>query len=212
MDVVVFCHGSVGKILKYSQSDGYVPRLLAALRSIRNDEVEALLGELLEVRARGGRVFVIGNGGSAATASHMATDLGVGSQRVNAGLRVSSLCDNSSAITAAGNDLSFTEIFASQIRLLAEEGDLLIVISASGNSPNLVEAVSVAKQKRVKVACLTGFSGGQLRQMGDISVHVETAAGDYGPAEDAHMAISHMVTELLRHRVGSESDARNLHG
>ncbi len=191
---------------------GYIGRVIAALQTIREDEILAFVDLLVDVRERGGRVFIIGNGGSATTASHMATDFGVGSQRVDAGVRVFSLADNSGVITATGNDLSFEDIYAAQVRLLGEPGDVLVAISASGNSPNLVEAALRAKRLGMKVVGLTGFSGGRLREISDVSVHVETETGDYGPAEDAHLVVNHMVTELLRQRVGTASDTRNLHG
>lgn len=191
---------------------GYVSRVIAALQTIREDEILALVDLMVDVRARGGRVFIVGNGGSATTASHMATDFGVGSQRVDAGVRIFSLTDNSGVITATGNDLSFEDIYAAQVQLLGEEGDVLVAISASGNSPNLVEASLRAKHLGMTVVSLTGFSGGRLRDIADVSVHVETENGDYGPAEDAHLVVNHMVTELLRQRVGITSHTRNLHG
>lgn len=191
---------------------GYADRVIAALKSIREDEILAFVELLVEVRARGGRVFIVGNGGSATTASHMATDLGVGSLRVEAGVRAFSLTDNSGVITATGNDLSFEDIYAAQLLLLGERGDVLVAISASGNSPNLIEAALRAKQVGMKVVGLTGFAGGRLKDIADVSVHVETENGDYGPAEDAHLVVNHMVTEILRQRIGTASDTRNLHG
>jgi len=197
---------------KKATDGGYVGRVMAALQTIREEEIRAFVDLLVDVRARGGRIFVVGNGGSATTASHMATDLGVGSQRVDAGLRVVSLADNSGVITATGNDLSFEDVFAAQVGLLGEPGDVLIAISASGNSPNLIEAALRAKNLAMTVVGLTGFSGGRLKDIADVSVHVETDNGDYGPAEDSHLVVNHMVTELLRQRVGTGFDIRNLHG
>ena len=190
----------------------YVGRVIGALQTIRDEDIYAFVDLLIAVRARGGQVFIIGNGGSATTASHMATDLGVGSQRIDAGIRVMSLVDNAGVLTATGNDLAFEDVYAAQVRLLGKEGDVLVAISASGNSPNLIEAVWHAKRLGMKVVALTGFAGGRLKDIADVSVHVETENGDYGPAEDAHLVLNHMVTELVRQQVGTASDTRNLHG
>lgn len=191
---------------------GYLARVGAALETIRDANIDAFVDLLSEVKARGNQVFVIGNGGSAMTASHMAVDLGVGSQRFGAGIRVVSLVDNSAVVTATGNDQAFEEIFAAQIQLLASAGDVLVAISASGNSQNLVRATLLAKEMGLRIVSLTAFSGGQLRDLADISIHVETEPGDYGPAEDAHLVINHMVTERIRSKLGFKSDVRNLHG
>ncbi len=190
----------------------YVERVTAALRSIKTDEVSIFVEALNRARLRASTVFIIGNGGSAATASHMATDLGVGSQRFDAGLRAISLADNVGTLTATGNDIAFEETFAAQVKLLGNAEDLLVAISASGNSRNLVAAVEVAKLRGMTVVALTGFSGGRLAKLADISVHVETEDGDYGPAEDAHLVVNHMVTELMRIRVNRDLDVRNPHG
>ena len=194
-----------------SASD-YIERVLEALQNVREEDVHAFVDVLVDAYIRDKKVFVIGNGGSATTASHMATDLGVGSQRFGAGVRVVSLSDNSGALTAIGNDASFEDVFSEQLQLLAEEGDVLIAISVSGNSPNLVRAAMMARQENLTVVSLTGFSGGRLKELANVAVHVETEIGDYGPAEDAHLVVNHMVTELLRLRVGTASDISGLHG
>lgn len=191
---------------------GYVARVQAALGTIHEEQVVAFVGILIEAREAERQVFVIGNGGSATTASHMATDLGVGSQRFGAGIRVTSLVDNAGVITATGNDLSYDDIFSAQVQLLGQPGDVLVAISASGNSKNLIAAVAQAHQFGMKVVGITGFTGGRLAEIADLSIHVLTDVGDYGPAEDAHLVVNHMVTELLRQRLGGLVDARNLHG
>jgi len=201
-----------GPVTQQSSAPDYIKRVLDALQNVREADVLAFVDVLVDARIRDKKVFVIGNGGSAMTASHMATDLGVGSQRFGAGVRVVSLSENSGALTAIGNDASFEDVFSDQVQLLAEEGDVLIAISASGNSPNLVKAVMMARREKLTVVSLTGFSGGRLKELADVAVHVETENGDYGPAEDAHLVVNHMVTELLRLRVGTASDISGLHG
>ncbi|MDO8732891.1 MAG: SIS domain-containing protein [Actinomycetota bacterium] len=176
----------------------YAQRLSQAIASVRLEQVCELAALLDATRLAGEQVLIIGNGGSASTASHMATDLGVGSDLLVPHLRAISLTDNQAVITATGNDRSFDEIYARQVRLLGRKGDVLIAISASGNSPNIVQAVADAKALGLVTVGITAFDGGQVREMSDLSIHVQTAKGDYGPAEDAHMMINHMVAQLLR--------------
>lgn len=190
----------------------YLSRVLGAINSIPLEQVDAFVTLLVEARVSSHCIFVVGNGGSAATASHMATDLGVGSHRLGAGLRVVSLTDNLGALTATANDVSFDQVYSSQIELLGASGDVLIAISASGNSPNLISAVKSARNRGMKVVTLTGFSGGELALLADISIHVSTAIGDYGPAEDTHLVINHLVTEMFRARCLPPNSTSLLHG
>lgn len=190
----------------------YLQRLRDALASIDPMQMERVVQLLAEVRRDDRRVFVVGNGGSATTASHMATDLGVGSHRFGCGVRALSLVDNTGVLTATANDISFEEVFAAQLRLLADKGDVLVAISASGNSPNVVRAVETAKELSMHTVGISGFDGGELAKSVDLSVHVATAQGDYGPVEDAHLAINHMVTEKLRQIAASEAQAEGDRG
>jgi D-sedoheptulose 7-phosphate isomerase len=148
----------------------------------------------------GRQVFIIGNGGSASTASHMACDfqktiLGhKGDRHVNR-FRVVSLCDNTEILTAWANDVGYEVVFSEQLKTFANEGDVLIAISASGNSPNIVKAVDVAKLKGMKIIGLTGFTGGKLKQLADIPIHVES--NDYGIVENVHLIFGHLATRYL---------------
>jgi D-sedoheptulose 7-phosphate isomerase len=162
-------------------------------------EVAALASAIEKVRDSGSTVYIAGNGGSASTASHFATDIGIGSQMRSNPVRVISLCDNSAAMTAISNDIGYSAVFAQQLRLLAQPGDLLIVISASGNSQNLVNVVIAANDMGIAVFSMTGFDGGKLKEMTQgANVHVESMQGAYGLVEDAHLAIFHVVTECVR--------------
>ena len=176
----------------------YRDECIAALHAVDLEAVEAVVQALIAIRNSGRTVFVAGNGGSAATASHMATDLMLGSQLVDPPLRVVALTDNQSIITATGNDLDYEQIFSRQIARLAQTGDLLIVVSASGNSGNIVAGVETAKAHGVTTVAFTGFDGGQIANLVDLLVHVPTRVGAYGPVEDAHLAINHMITERLK--------------
>ena len=144
-------------------------------------------------------VYIAGNGGSASTASHFSTDIGIGSLNRANPVRSVSLCDNSAAITAIANDMDYSSIFAQQLKLLGKPGDLLVLISASGNSDNLLKAVEVASELRMESYSLTGFDGGKLKRLTlGQNIHVETPKGAYGLVEDAHLAICHVITECIR--------------
>lgn len=169
------------------------------LSSISVSEVAALAAAIEKVRAGGFSVLIAGNGGSASTASHFATDLGIGSLRRSNPVRVISLCDNSSVLTAVANDIEYRFVFEQQLRLLGVPGDLLIVISASGNSENLLNAVLAANDLGISSFSITGFDGGKLKEITQgNNVHVESIFGAYGLVEDAHLAICHVVTECVR--------------
>jgi D-sedoheptulose 7-phosphate isomerase len=169
------------------------------LAQISNEEVMALAIAINKARKTDSTVYVAGNGGSASTASHFATDIGIGSLNRTNPVRSIGLCDNSAAITAIANDMDYSYIFAQQLKLLGKQGDLLIVISASGNSENLLKAVELASKLRIESYSLTGFDGGKLKQLTlGRNIHVETPKGAFGLVEDAHLAICHVITECIR--------------
>ena len=160
------------------------------------------------------QVFVIGNGGSAATASHMMNDLCKGTLGHKGDapwprLRVIALTDNVSLMTAWANDTDYNHVFSEPLKNLAQRGDLLVAISASGNSPNILAAVDAAKQIGVKVIGLTGFGGGKLAKLADISFVVPSDG--YGPVEDVHMILDHIITGYLYEKL-KETHSRQAHG
>jgi D-sedoheptulose 7-phosphate isomerase len=169
------------------------------LTQIPNKEVMKLAIAINQARKTESTVYIAGNGGSASTASHFATDIGIGSLNRANPVRSVSLCDNTAAITAIANDMDYSSIFAQQLKLLGKQEDLLIVISASGNSDNLLKAVEVASELGMESYSLTGFDGGKLKQLTlGRNIHVETPKGAYGLVEDAHLAICHVITECIR--------------
>lgn len=153
-----------------------------------------LLGEIYD---RGGRVFCIGNGGSASISDHLMCDHNKG---VRTGTdrrpQVYSLASNSAMITAIGNDLSFEKIFVYQLENLAKPGDGVIAISSSGNSPNILAALEWAKANKVATISLTGFQGGKARALSDANVYVPVE--NYGISEDLHQSIMHILAQYLR--------------
>ena len=150
---------------------------------------------LTDSRERGAHIFFIGNGGSAATASHFANDISIGTRvsHTDKPFKAMSLTDNMAVITAVGNDDGYEHIFTKQLQNFAKTGDVLVAISASGNSPNIIHTVEYAKTKGLKVIGLTGFDGGKLRELSDIRIHVQTRKGEYGPVEDVHMFVDHLI-------------------
>ena len=175
----------------------YLAELQQGIEFFPTQEVIKVADALLQI-SPSALLYVIGNGGSASTASHMATDLGVGSIRRRNPIRCISLTDNVAALTATSNDLNFSEVFAQQLKLLGRKGDVLICFSASGNSENLLAACTLAKSIGILTIGITGFDGGKLRQICDLSIHVPTAFGSYGVTEDLHLSVSHMLTEIIR--------------
>jgi Phosphoheptose isomerase len=180
--------------------EDYLEQVQAILGEISRDQIEAV-GELLyQAYEHHKQVFVVGNGGSAATASHMSCDLGKNtvSERQRR-LRIQSLTDNTPLLSALANDLGYDHIFSEQLDNLIRPGDLLVAISASGNSPNVLNAMRFARKCRATVVALLGFSGGRAMGLADEYVHVPS--DDYGDVEDAHMILNHVLTNYFRMRI-----------
>ena len=177
----------------------YIGKLAASLDA---NAIAGFIGLLEEARRNGNTVFFIGNGGSAATASHFANDIAIGTRTGDdLPFRAVSLTDNVAVMTAIANDEGYEHVFVDQLKVQMRDGDALVAISASGNSPNIVAAIDYAKSRGARVVGLSGFDGGKLREMADISIHVDTAPGEYGPVEDLHMVIDHLVGSFLMARV-----------
>ncbi len=181
----------------------YVDRLKGTLDRMSFDALDQAVGAIQEAHAQRRQVFIVGNGGSAATASHMMNDLSKGllGHKGDAAwprLRVISLTDNVSLLTAWANDTDYRRVFSEPLKNLAQSGDLLIAISASGNSPNILEAAGVARSLGVRVVALTGFGGGCLAKVSDIALIVPS--DDYGSVEDVHMILDHIITGYLYER------------
>lgn len=180
-----------------SYADDYFERLAKASQTINRDAVERAAHLLAEVAKAGNRIYCCGNGGSAAIANHLVCDCLKGI-RTDSILKpqVVSLSSNIETITAIGNDIGYDEIFRFQLESLARPGDLLITISSSGGSPNIVAAVEWAKANGVRSIAMTGFSGGKSRELADISLHVD--ADNYGIIEDLHQSLMHLLAQYTR--------------
>ena len=175
----------------------YLGYLTSVLKNIDAREVGQFIETLLDARERGATIYFIGNGGSAATASHFANDIMIGTNSYDKPFRAVSLTDSNSIITAVGNDFGYEEIFVRQLKVLGRAGDVVVAISASGNSPNLIRAFDYAKSIGIKTVAITAFDGGKIKQIADEGVHVPTTPKEYGPAEDAHMVLDHLVGAYL---------------
>jgi D-sedoheptulose 7-phosphate isomerase len=170
----------------------YVQAQKETLDAIPLDEVEALIDLFKKAWQEDRRIFVFGNGGSAANASHFVTDLGKGaSDTLQKPFRCLSFNDNTPWITAIGNDYSFDEVFLRQLKTMATAGDILFMMSVSGNSPNLVAAARWAKEEGLQVVSLVGANRGQLPELSNVVVVIDST--HYGRVEDAHMGICHMI-------------------
>ena len=195
----------------FSQSDnigafatGYLSYLKQVLSGFNIEDISAFVDILREVRARDAKIFFMGNGGSATTASHFANDLSIGTHSWDKPFRAISLTDNQAIVTAISNDDGYENIFVMQLQALMKKEDVVVAISASGNSNNLVKALDYANSIGVTTIGITSFDGGKLGQIAKLRVHVPANKGEYGPAEDAHMVLNHLVGAYLTRMVANE--------
>jgi D-sedoheptulose 7-phosphate isomerase len=176
----------------------YLTKLSQILGEIDCPSIERTFQHLREARDRGSRVFVAGNGGSAAIAAHWTNDLGKATKRSGrAPFQVMNLSDNVPWLTALANDEGYERVFAGQLENFARRDDVLVVISSSGNSRNLICAVDLARSLGVKTIGFLGFDGGLLKDKVDDTVWVKTEKGQYELVEDAHAALCHVLTTSL---------------
>ena len=176
---------------------GYLESLRGVMETLDRDAFGRAIEILREAYANDRQIFIAGNGGSAAAANHFVCDFGKNAAPIDGRrFRVISLSDNVEKITAFANDISFDEIFSQQLKNLMNERDVLITVSASGNSPNIVKACEYARARNAPIIALTGFSGGKSRACADAPLHVD--AENYEQAEDAHLIILHMIVCFVK--------------
>jgi D-sedoheptulose 7-phosphate isomerase len=160
-------------------------------------EIKMFVETLLVARENNNNIFFMGNGGSATTASHFANDLAFGTNEYKKPFKVMSIVDNISVLTALGNDYGYEDIFIRQIKIYGKKSDVLVGISASGNSQNLIKAFEYATTVGIKTVALTAFDGGKMREIANQNIHIPTNKQEYGPAEDLHMILDHLVSNYL---------------
>jgi len=200
---------NIERLCRNSQSGGefahgYFNYLKQALDSITPESIDKLVEEFENARETGSTIFVAGNGGSATTATCMANDIGfdvVKKCGTDKPFRVLALTDNTSVLTAIANDVGYENVFLNQLKIHYRHGDKLLVISASGNSPNVVAAAEWVKEQRGRVISFVGFTGGKLKKMSDLVVHVKSEAGEYGPVEDAHLVLNHILAHWFQFKL-----------
>lgn len=200
---------NIAKFANRSKSAGsfahdYFNYLKKILDSIPGSSIDTLVDQFEKARTNGNTIFTAGNGGSATTASSMANDIGfdvIKKTGTNIPFKVLALTDNTSVITAIGNDVGYQNIFLNQLKIHYRKGDVLLVISASGNSPNVVAAAEWVKEQGGYVISFVGFTGGQLKKISDLVLHVEAESGEYGPVEDAHLVLNHILAHWFQFKL-----------
>ena len=179
---------------KYIQS--YVSKLSHALELDAMQQISVLAEGLLEAWRAGRSIYLCGNGGSAGNAIHLANDFIYGAGLKNeGGLRAEALSANAAVLTCLGNDLGYDSIYSEQIRIKGNPGDILIVLSGSGNSANVVKAIETANQLRMKTFAIVGFTGGRCKELAQYPIHFEV--DDMQIAEDLQLIVGHICMQWL---------------
>ncbi|WP_207912372.1 D-sedoheptulose-7-phosphate isomerase [Pseudobacteriovorax antillogorgiicola] len=185
----------------HAYSRKYFNYIGTLLESVDGKQLENFLALIDSARDSGNQIFFFGNGGSAATASHFANDLSIGTRSYKKPYKALALTDNAAVMTAIANDDTYDDIFLYQLRNHMNQGDLVIAISASGNSNNVLKAIDWANINGGTTVGLTGFDGGELKKFANHSLHVPSNTGEYGPVEDVHMIFDHLLGSYLIERL-----------
>jgi phosphoheptose isomerase len=190
--------------------DAYAEELSRAAKSIESTAFEGAAAIMTEAYLRGARMFSCGNGGSASIANHMQCDHVKGIRTAtDLSPQVLSLSNNVELLTAIANDTSYENIFVYQLQSQSEPGDVLLAVSSSGRSPNIVRALTWARDQGLRTIALTGFDGGAARAVAEVSVHVDST--NYGIVEDLHQAIMHALAQHIRQsRMSADTIARTV--
>ena len=190
-----------------SFADEYFQRLSAAAATVDRRKISAAGELIIQTIDKGGRIYSAGNGGSAAIANHLVCDCLKGI-RTDTDLKpkVHSFSATVELLTAIVNDIGVEEMFSFQLESMGQAGDLLIAISSSGTSPNIVRTIETAKRMGISTIAMTGFTGGRSRQDADVSLHVD--CDNYGVIEDVHQSLMHILAQYTRH--GNLTDSPQL--
>ncbi|MDC1169966.1 SIS domain-containing protein [Candidatus Pelagibacter sp.] len=176
--------------------NNYKKNLSETLGKLEVEKVEELCQLILSTWKTNNTIYLCGNGGSAANAIHVANDMIYGAGKKNGkGISIEALTSNSAVLTCLANDLSYEDIFSEQIRAKGKSKDLLIVFSGSGNSKNVIKAIEIAKNKKMKTFAVVGFDGGKCKKIADHSIHLNI--NDMQVAEDFQLIVSHMCMQWL---------------
>ena len=184
--------------------NGYLDTVVRACRDIPCHTLMEIYKALLQVDDAGGRIYLCGNGGSAATAAHFHADLNNAFSAVRRTMPALCLSDNIPALTALSNDHAYDEVFLLQLQYLLREEDILFAISCSGNSTNILKAVEYARARGCKVISAVGFDGGKLKELSDLVYHA--AVDNMQAAEDLHLMVCHLLATMVRTARGETND------
>ncbi len=177
--------------------NSYIDRLTEVLQKMNIEAVQSLASALHSAWQGNRQVFICGNGGSAANAIHIANDLLYGiAKETGKGIRVHALTANQAIMTCLANDISYEEIFSAQIKVYGQPGDLLISLSGSGNSMNIVRAIEAAKEVGMETFAILGYSGGKCLKLADVAIHFPV--DDMQISEDLQLVVGHMAMQWLR--------------
>jgi D-sedoheptulose 7-phosphate isomerase len=188
------------------ESKSYLKQLISCLDALPYDSLRRFSEVILDAYDAGRSVFIFGNGGSATTAVHMAADLFKNTvNKDQQGVRAISLADNAGLLTAVANDVAYEDVFVVQLRTLLSPGDVVIAISASGNSENVLRGVMYAKKHEAVCLGLVGFSGGRLKDL--VAECIWVRNNSYEQVEDTHLVISHMLTRAVRDSIRARQQA-----
>jgi D-sedoheptulose 7-phosphate isomerase len=188
--------------------EAYVDNLHQQLRALDYDKIEAFVSELLHGWVKGRKVFICGNGGSAANAEHIANDLLYGVNPKGLALNIEALSSNSAVLTCLANDTGYENIYAQQLISKAQAGDMLIVLSGSGNSPNIVKALQQARLLKMKTCAVVGFTGGKAKELADIVIH--SPIEDMQISEDIQLVLGHWMMRRLNSMIKIQQDKKNI--
>lgn len=173
----------------------YVDKLATTLKLIDSSQIATLVEILVKMMTDNGTLYICGNGGSAANAMHLANDFTFGISPSGDAMKVEALTANSSVITCLANDIGYENIFSHQLKVKASHYDVLLVLSGSGNSQNVIQAVLQAKKIGMPTVAILGFSGGQIKELVDLPIHIQVM--DMQIAEDSQLIIGHIVMQSL---------------
>ena len=197
----IYCFILYSNMVIAADVNDYLARLADTVEKIDKDSIRKVIDVLLETREKGGRIFIFGNGGSAATASHYVCDFNKGvSIDLDKKFDFVCLSDNTATMMAIANDIGYDYVFSKQLEGRLRKGDVIIAISGSGNSKNVIKAVEYAKKNGNKIISLTGYNGGRLLQLADYSIHADI--NDMQIAEDVHMIMCHLMASTIAKELG----------
>ena len=181
--------------MQITKINNYKENLIKEIKKLSVKDIKKISNLFLKISKNNKQILICGNGGSAANSEHISNDLMLGLNKKKIGLRILSLSSNFSKISCIANDINYSEIYSHQVKTIGNKGDLLIVLSGSGNSINIIKALNVAKKKKIKTLALLGFDGGIARKKCDYFVHFNI--NDMQIAEDMQMITMNMVMKYI---------------